>query len=263
MVGIAVDGAGYGTDDTIWGGEILVVDSYDFKRAGGLLPQLMPGGDLATRFPARMVAGILAREYSAKELVDILSNHVGKGFRGRDEIEIVLKQMKRGFNTPETTSAGRVLDAISTLLGVCYEGTYEGEPAMKLEALADSGNDNLEIPVDIRKIEGNYFLDTTVILNSVLCLKENNRVEDIAASAQRAISDGLAEITSKIAKKRKIDTIGISGGVSYNEAIIKNLRIKLESKGLDLLTHAKVPCGDGGISLGQAWIMAQKLRLIA
>jgi hydrogenase maturation protein HypF len=262
IVGIAVDGAGYGVDGTVWGGEILVVDSRGFKRAGSLQPQIMPGGDLATRFPARMVAGILSREYSPEELDDILRKHVEKGFRSREEIRIVLKQIQRGFNTPETTSLGRVLDAISALLGACYERTYEGEPAMKLEALADGGRDDLDIPVKIKQ-KDRYLLNTTDIVDAVLNLKESNPTEDVAASAQRALSDGLAEMAVKIAKREKIDIIGISGGVSYNHAIVANLRRKVEGEGLKFITHEKVPCGDGGISLGQTWIAAQKLRLIA
>lgn len=257
MVCIAADGVGYGIDGTVWGGEVLVADSSGFERAGSLIPQIMPGGDLATRFPARMVAGILSKEYSSEELMGILSNHVGRGFRGKEEIEIVLRQMRRRFNTPETTSTGRVLDAISALLGVCYERTYEGEPAIKLEAFAFGGREDLEVPVVIKKIDGRYVLDTTSIIDAVVTLKEDHSPKDVAASAQRALSDGLAEMAARVARRKKMGTIGVSGGVAYNEAIVRNLRRKMEEGGFRLFTHAKVPCGDGGVSLGQACIAAE------
>jgi hydrogenase maturation protein HypF len=220
----------------------------------------MPGGDLATRFPARMVAGILSRKYSTDELKDILTNHVADGFKNKKEIEIVLQQIQKRFNAPETTSTGRVLDAISALLGVSVERTYEGEPAIKLESFASGGRDSLDFPVEIKKIDDRYVLDTTRILDTVLILKEEHAPNDVAASAQRALSDGFAEIASKVAKSKKIDTIGISGGVAYNEAIVRNLREKLQEKGFDLLTHLKVPPGDGGVSLGQACIAAGRMQ---
>jgi|Deesub1362A_J573_1020465.scaffolds.fasta_scaffold00005_274 hydrogenase maturation protein HypF len=263
MVGIAVDGAGFGVDGTVWGGEILLVDPEGFKRTGHLLPQIMPGGDLATRFPARMVAGILYNKYPPDELKEILLKNVAKGFRSRDEVDLVLKQIEKRFNTPLTTSAGRVLDAISTLLGVCYERTYEGEPAMKLESLAYGGSDNLEIPVRITLQDGKYIFDTTAVIDSLLCLKEEYSLKDVAASAQRAIAYGLVDMALRTAKKEKIQSVGISGGVSYNEAIVRYIKKKVEESGLYFYIHEEVPCGDGGISLGQAAIATQKLRLMA
>lgn len=260
MVCIAVDGIGYGTDGTVWGGEVLAVNSSGFDRAGSLAPQLMPGGDLATRFPARMVAGILSERYQPGELGDILTNHVASGFKDEKEIEITIQQIQKRFNTPETTSTGRVLDAVSALLGACYERTYEGEPAIKLESFAFGGNDNLEIPVEIKKIDDRHVLDTTGILDAVLALKGGHELTDIAASAQRVLAEGLAEMALKAAKKRNIKSIGVSGGVAYNEAIVRNIRTKLKEKGFELLTHEKVPCGDGGVSLGQACIATGKIN---
>jgi len=258
MVCIAVDGIGYGTDGTVWGGEVLVVDSSGFERAGSLMPQIMPGGDLAARFPARMAAGILSRKYSSKELMDISSSHLGKGFRGKREIEIVSRQIQRRFNTPKTTSTGRFLDAISALLGVCYERTYEGEPAIKLEAFASGGREDLEVPIVIKKIDGRHVLDTTTIMDAVLTLKEDHPPRDVAASAQRALSDGLAEMAARAARRKKMGAIGISGGAACNDAIVRNLRRKIEENGFSLFTNEKVPCGDGGVSLGQACIAARK-----
>ena len=253
IVGISCDGVGYGSDGRAWGGEILVSDFRNFKRVGSLMPQLMPGGDLAVNYPARMAAGILSREYPTEELRKIL-REISQGFRSEKEIDIVLKQIEQKYNTPKTTSTGRVLDAISALLGICYERTYEGEPAMKLEALAFKGR-AIDMPVIIRN-EGRYVLDTTEILDAVLQFKNKFKASDVAASAQKAIAEGLARIAIKVAKKEKIDVVGFSGGVAYNDAIVRYTRKKIEKESLKFLTQTKVSCGDGGISLGQAVIAA-------
>jgi hydrogenase maturation protein HypF len=257
-VGIAVDGVGYGSDGKPWGGEILVASLQGFERAGSLMPQPMPGGDLATRYPGRMVAGILSRKYSLEELGDILIKNVGKGFRGFREVDLVLKQLERGFNTPETTSAGRVLDAIAALLGVCYERTYEGEPAIKLEALAVRGEACIDIPVIIAEGKDGLELDTAELLDAVLRAKGKFSRADIAASAQKALAQGLAEMAVRAAEEYKLDKIGVSGGVAYNDAMVKTIRKRIEEEGLKFLVHREVPCGDGGVALGQAAIASRK-----
>jgi hydrogenase maturation protein HypF len=218
----------------------------------------MPGGDLATRYPGRMVAGILSRKYSLEELGDILIKNVGKGFRGFREVDLVLKQLERGFNTPETTSAGRVLDAIAALLGVCYERTYEGEPAIKLEALAVRGEACIDIPVIIAEGKDGLELDTAELLDAVLRAKGKFSRADIAASAQKALAQGLAEMAVRAAEEYKLDKIGVSGGVAYNDAMVKTIRKRIEEEGLKFLVHREVPCGDGGVALGQAAIASRK-----
>ncbi len=250
VVCITADGIGYGNDGTIWGGEIIAVDD-GFERAGSLMPQLMPGGDLAARFPARMAAGVLSGEYGQDELLGIFAPYFEK-----DELSIVLRQVETKFNSPLTSSAGRVLDAVAALLGVCAERTYEGEPAMKLEAFAMKGRDTVDIPVLIERIERRYMLDTTGIIEAIYLAKDEHALPDIAASAQRAIAQGLCEMAIKTARDKKIDAIGFSGGVAYNNAIITTARDIAENEGFEFVVHEKVPCGDGGISLGQAMMGA-------
>ena len=252
MVCITADGVGYGSDGTMWGGEIIAVDN-GFERMGNLKPQLMPGGDLAARYPARMVAGILSDKYNSDELSGILEPYFAQ-----DELRILMRQVETGFNSPLTSSTGRILDAVSALLGVCTERTYEGEPAMKLEAFAKKGKDRVEISVVIGKQDGKYVLDTTAIIDAVYLAKENGHsLPDIAASAQCAVATGLCEMAIKTATEKGIDVIGFSGGVAYNDAIITKAGIIAKNAGFEFVTHTKVPCGDGGISLGQA-IMAKR-----
>lgn len=248
MVCIVADGVGYGNDYTIWGGEIIVVDE-GFERAGSLMPQLMPGADLASKYPARMAIGILSRKYDQKELWKMFQPYFSK-----NELAVILKQIETRFNTPITSSTGRILDSIAGLLNVCTQRTYEGEPAMKLEAFAAKGNKCVEIPILITKKDGRYMLDTTEIVDAVYNARNKHRFQDIAASSQSAIARGLSYMAIEVAKDRGIKVIGFSGGVAYNNAIITEAQNTVEKEGFEFVTHVKLPCGDGGISLGQAVI---------
>jgi hydrogenase maturation protein HypF len=253
VVGIGVDGLGFGEDGSVWGGEVITVRNGEFQRVAGLMPQPMPGGDLAARYPARMLCGILAKKRSASEILDALR---GQGFRGAEEVRLMERQLEGGYNTPLTTSAGRVLDAVAALLGVCYERTYEGEPAMKLEALARGGQDGLEIPVPVVRAEGRWVLNTTEMIDAALQWRlEGKKGRDIAASFQRGLAEGLATLAVEAAAGGDLP-IGLSGGVAYNDAIVGYIRRKVEGEGLRFVTHETVPPGDGGISLGQA-VMAR------
>lgn len=245
IVGICCDGVGYGLDKKPWGGEIISFMDGVFKRVGHLMEQKMPGGDAATRYPARMVAGILYNRIEEKELLDILSSMTLK--HGPKEAEIVLQQLRKNVNVQLTSSTGRVLDAISCILEVCQHRTYDGEPAIKLESTGIGGK-WINLPIEIR----DNILDTTAIVESILELKKKEKVRDLAYSAQRAIALGLAEIAVNTAKKEGIEVIGISGGVAYNSIFVKTVSDAVTEAGLRFVQNRLLPCGDGGISYGQA-----------
>ncbi|MEM2601100.1 MAG: carbamoyltransferase HypF, partial [Candidatus Hadarchaeales archaeon] len=258
MVGIACDGAGYGTDGTVWGGEVMVADFSTFERAGGLQPQPMPGGDAATKFPARMVAGILWRRLGREETERILAELCPAGFpKGEREREVVLRQLERG-HLPLTSSCGRVLDAISCLLGLCWERTYEGEPAMKLEAAAGEGDpDTLRLPCE----RSGKVVDTSSLLEGVVeAMRKRVPRKHVAASAHKALALALAEVACETAEEKGIEVVGVSGGVFCNRYFTVEVRREVERRGLSFLRHKLLPPGDGGISVGQAVSAAQRLR---
>ncbi|MFQ5793601.1 MAG: carbamoyltransferase HypF [Candidatus Bipolaricaulia bacterium] len=260
-VGIALDGIGYGADGRVWGGEVLIATRSDFDKVGGLSNVPMPGGDVATQYPARMVAGILyaSRKYSRDELRDILSRHVE--FRhGTTELEVVLQQLRAGINTFETSSAGRFLDAVSALLGICDERTYEGEPAMKLESAAVAGN-ALDIPLNFDVDGGRKLLNVPALFEEILRLKRKRAVEDVAATAQHALARGVARIAIEAAEANRIPTISLSGGVAYNDRIASAIKAEVETAGYRFYTNEKLPCGDGGISFGQVVAAGAKSKL--
>jgi hydrogenase maturation protein HypF len=260
FVGIVADGIGYGSDGTAWGGEVMVTDMGSFERVGGLMKQPMPGGDLATQFPARMVAGILSGAVGPSDIEQILKEFCLIGFRHGDrEISVVLRQLERGLNIFWTSSCGRVLDAVACLLGICCERTYEGEPAIKLEAAAGGGDPNrLRLKTSIRSVNGMKVVDTSRLLVDIIdALRNSVPRKQIAAAAQRALAEGLAEIAIDVASAKGIKIVGGSGGVFYNRAITAIVRKSVEEVGLKFIQHELLPPGDGGISVGQAVVAAR------
>ncbi len=264
IVGIAADGVGYGTDGSAWGGEVMITRFDSFKHVGGLKKQRMPGGDLAAIYPARMVAGILWEQLERAELERVLEKYCASGFRrGGSEREVVLRQLERDLNVSQTSSCGRVLDAVSCLLGVCDERTYEGEPAIKLEAAAAGGDaQEVKLELAIEKVDGKNTLDTTKLLLDVLsALRARMPRKHIAAATQLALARGLASIAADAASSKGMKIVGGSGGVFYNRAITAEVRRNIERVGLKFIQHEVLPPGDGCISLGQAVVAATSSKL--
>ncbi len=248
MIGIACDGFGYGVDGGAWGGEILYCGLDGFQRLAHFEEQPMVGGDLATRYPLRMAAGML---YGARDIEEWLFSNSKRFPHGEREVEIVLRQLERR-SAPKTTSCGRVLDAVSALLGICYERTYEGEPAMKLESAAVKGKDVLNLKP---KIEGKV-LSTSFLVHEIFDKRGKHSVADLACSAQSYIAMGLAELAVEEAERLNVKAIGFSGGVAYNEHVALTIRRVVEENDFEFFVHNFVPPGDGGISLGQALVAA-------
>ncbi len=244
IVGIACDGFGYGSDGTAWGGEILHCNQEGFQRLGHLEEQPMVGGDLATIYPLRMVAGIL---YGEADVEEWLLSKRGRFPHGEREVEIIFRQLEKGL-APKTTSCGRVLDAVSAILNICYERTYEGEPAMKLESVALKGKDVLNLAPRLNR----NVVDTKPLLQEIFNQKDNYSISDLAYSAQSYLAKSLAELALEEAERLSVNHIGFSGGVAYNEQITATIRRVVEKGGLMFHAHNRVPPGDGGISFGQA-----------
>ncbi len=258
LICIAADGVGYGDDAGAWGGEILYSNQTEYERMASLMPHEMPGGDLTTRYPARMIMTMLYPYYDQDELLELMKTDYLEYFpHGLKEVDIVANQLERNFNLTVTTSTGRVLDSLAAILNICGERTYEGECAMKLESAAYSGVDRFDLPIRIVQKNGMDVLDTSRILLSVLEKKlEGENVRDLACSAQRAVSEGLANLAMRSARKKGINNIGGSGGVFYNEAISMTIKNVVENAGFTFLQHRNSCAGDGSVSLGQAVVAA-------
>jgi hydrogenase maturation protein HypF len=262
IICIAADGVGYGDDGTAWGGEIIHSKGSNYKRLASLMPQNMAGGDLTTKYPARMVLSMLYNYIERDELIKLMKTDYINYFKhGEREVDLVAKQLEKGFNTNETTSTGRILDALAAALKICGKRTYEGECAMKLESAAYYGEDILEIPYEIERnvTNGMENLNTSKILISALEMKNNGeKIENIANAAQKAVALGLTELAINAADKTGVNVIGGSGGVFYNEAISVAVSEAVTSAGYNFVQHKKTCAGDGSVSIGQAAIASWK-----
>lgn len=248
IIGVICDGYGYGEDGQAWGGEILECTRYSesFRRLAHLEPQMLLGGDVATRYPLRLAAAMLHRRFNVEEW---LVTNREKLPHGKVEADLILRQLSSAKH-PLTTSCGRVLDAVAAVLGLCYERTYEGEPAMKLESAAMKGGDTLKLePV----IVGNV-LNTTELVSFIFDHRTCASTADLAYLAHAYIAKGLAQIAVEKAAATGIRNIGFSGGVACNFIISSIMRKTVENAGLRFYVNEAVPPGDGGISFGQAVI---------
>jgi hydrogenase maturation protein HypF len=249
VIGVACDGYGYGVDGEAWGGEILLGtrDTADFTRLAHLEPQPLIGGDVATRHPLRIAAAVLNKKIDVEPW---LLQNAGHLPHGKTEAKLLLHQFGQGSGTVETTSCGRILDAVAAVLDVCYERTYEGEPAMKLESAAINGRDALKLtPI----MNGNL-LNTTQLLLAVFENRDRLRKADLAYSTHAYLATGLASLAVEKALENGICNVGFSGGAACNVLLASLMRKTVEAAGLRFLVHEVVPAGDGGVSFGQAAI---------
>jgi hydrogenase maturation protein HypF len=248
IIAIVCDGYGYGVDGEAWGGEILMCQtgSAEFKRLAHLEPQPLLGGDLASKYPTRIAAGILQKAGgNIEEYLTQNSQHLPYG---ETEAKLILNQLQKSVGKIQTSSCGRVLDAVSAVLGVCYNRSYEGEAAMKLESTALKGTDNLKLKPNI---QGDV-LETTNLLSSIYQNKSKMSTADLAYSAHAYLAKGLAELAVEKAKDQGVKVVGFSGGAACNQILAQLIRHTVEATGLRFVAHEAMPAGDGGVAFGQA-----------
>jgi hydrogenase maturation protein HypF len=262
-VSITIDGVGYGLDGTIWGGEVLVAGYEDFQRVGSLYPFPLPGGDRATEWSVRALIGLMAASgYTEEETLKILES---RGLLRRDKLPhgkleaIVSYRLAVSGNQPVTTSMGRTLDAIATLLGVAWHRGYEGEQAMKLEAAARGGRD-LGYTPPVIQYDGRMVVDTRRLLDWLLENISSHPVRDLAMTVQRGLGRALGEIAAK-ALAGLDGPVFLSGGASVNTYIVQGIRETLREYGVEARLQRKLPPGDGGIAAGQIVVAAAKLGM--
>ncbi len=253
IICLTIDGVGYGYDGNAWGGEIFYGGYNKIERVAHLKSQPMPGGDLCAYYPSRMLASILSDVLSNDEIFKLYRYKYARHLRhGLNELEIILKQAKDP-NTIKTSSLGRVLDAIAAALEICHIRTYEGEPPMRLESLANLGNQNsvnLDLKVDL--INNQYVFDTSKLLFDILEKVKTNKPADIAYASHKAIASSLATIACELSERYSTPYVGLTGGCAINAILFKHIKNIVENKNKKLLIHTNYPCGDGCISLGQS-----------
>ena len=249
VIGVAFDGTGYGADGTIWGGEFLVADRAGFHRGGHLAPVPMPGGQAAIRQPWRMAAAYLDAAG--------VSEHLDVQRRNAERWAAVLGMARRGVNSPLTSSAGRLFDAVAAILGVRDVINYEGQAAIELEQLAGPG-ERAAYPADIEPGEPFRVRGGDLVRAAAGDLAAGVPREVIAARFHNGVAAIVAAGCALLRERHGLDAVALSGGVFQNTLLLDQAVRRLEERGFRVLTHSRVPCNDGGISLGQAVVAAAR-----
>jgi hydrogenase maturation protein HypF len=255
VIGVAMDGTGYGSDGRIWGGEFLVADYKGFQRMGHLEYLPLPGGATAIKRPYRTAIGYLLRllgEDSISPKLAFLKQVDAV------EIELIKRQIQTGLNSPLCSSIGRLFDAVSALIGIRGEIDYEGQAAVELEMTAyDAGDEvgNDSYPYSIIEHDGTNIIKLKELLSAIVKdLYRDVSKATISARFHNTVAQIICEMCQLIARKTEINQVALSGGVFQNRLLLRKVVPFLESAGFSVLTHKQVPCNDGGISLGLAVI---------
>jgi hydrogenase maturation protein HypF len=247
VLGVILDGTGYGDDGAIWGGEIFAGSvSTGFERIAHLRPAVLAGGDAAAQHPVQAAAGFLAQ---LGELPDLSAAPFGFPRRFQQAMQLVTK----GVRTFPTTSMGRLFDAAAALLGFTREITFEGQAAMWLEHIACGAPPVTPYPFPFTGAE----FDFRPLLEAVVEDRRSGRdTAEIARAFQRGLAQGLCDGIRALCASHRLDTVVLSGGVFQNELLLDDLADLLDGQPLELWTNHAVPPNDGGVSLGQAALAA-------
>ncbi|HEV2536714.1 MAG TPA: carbamoyltransferase HypF [Streptosporangiaceae bacterium] len=252
VIGVAFDGTGYGPDGTIWGGEFLVAGLAGYERGGHLAPVPMPGGAAAIRQPWRMAAAYLGDAALASTGTAVARRH-------QDQWAAVTAMAARGVNSPLTSSAGRLFDAAAALLGVRDTINYEGQAAVELEQLADPAETRAYPAATLEYGTGPFQARGSDLLHALLDdLTSGVPAPLIAARFHHGVAALIEAGCLRLRESHGLGTVALSGGVFQNLLLLNAAVARLEARGFRVLLPARVPCNDGGISLGQAVVAASR-----
>ncbi len=273
VLGVVMDGLGFGDDGTIWGGEFLLADYRGYERLGALRPVAMPGGAQAVREPWRNLYAHLtalmdwpefARHFSQLDLCAELSKR---------PLSTLEAMMRSGVNSPMASSCGRLFDAVAAALDICPDRqAYEGEAGARLEAIVDenqlrNGDEArcYSFAVSRRSPGGPLYLEPSPMWRALLDdLMTRTPPPIIAARFHKGLAAGIVAMTKQLARKSPVrsppfDTVALSGGCFQNHILFAEVVRRLEQADFKVLTHAEIPTNDGGLALGQAAIGGARL----
>jgi hydrogenase maturation protein HypF len=249
VIGISMDGVGLGTDGNIWGFEVMKASLEGFERLAHLDYVPQPGGDLATGEPWRMAVSFIEKyapgqcEYASLPFFQEA---------GEEKIDLVRRAMKLGINSPLTSSAGRLFDAVAALTGVCTKSSFHAEAPMRLENLVDTGHrDYYEINV------GSLIHPGMMIHRILEDLSEKIPVPVISARFHRALVNAIVKSALFSRDHSGLTTVVLSGGVFQNRFLLTNALRELKNFGFRVYTQRLVPSNDGGLALGQLAVAAK------
>ncbi len=251
VIGVAFDGTGYGSDGKIWGGEFLICDFAEFQRVAHFRYVPLAGGDAAVREPWRIALSHL-RDAFGRDLPDLaMFERVPE-----QKISVVNQAIERQINAVDTSSCGRLFDAVSAITGVRLETNYEGQAAIELEMIAQSGVEET-YPYEIENGE----IDTRPMICAIVAdVRGRAGSALISAKFHNTIARIIADAARKIRSSEKCDRVCLSGGTFQNLCLLTRTVALLRNAGFEVLLHSAVPANDGGLALGQAAIASERIQ---
>lgn len=260
VIGVSYDGTGFGTDGTIWGGEILLCDRTGFERMGSIKPFMQVGGDLSSKEGWRIAAMIAGSAYGERggEICEKLGICTAK------EYKLLSIMAEKKVNAVSSTSAGRLFDAASAVLGIRRSSTFEGEASMALQFAAEKfSREPFGIYEPMEKLtaekEGRITLCTQALIKRLCQGMQNGEDKNrLAYEFHSLLADMTAQACRTISERTGVKVCALSGGVFQNKLLLKMLKCRLEKMGLRVLIHSLVPANDGGIALGQAFYLNEE-----
>ncbi|HXH65260.1 MAG TPA: carbamoyltransferase HypF, partial [Mariprofundaceae bacterium] len=262
LLGIALDGLGYGADGTLWGGEFLAAGYAGYERLACFRPVAMPGGSQAVREPWRNAFAHLhalgwERMHAEFGDIDIVRFIAGQ------RVDLLQTMVGRNLNSPPASSCGRLFDAVAAALGICRErASYEGQAAIELESLAMSDSvDQGAYPVRIETAGGGVpHLGWDAMWPALLAdIRRGTDRAVIAGRFHRTVIAAVSETALSLCQERHLDTVALGGGAFQNRLLLSGVSDGLNQAGLEVLVPERVPVNDGGLSLGQAAVAAARM----
>ena len=265
VLGIALDGLGYGEDNTLWGGEFLLAGYHNFTRLATLKPVPLIGGEQATYQPWR---NTYAQLISAFDWLDIKQNYgdleIVK-YLEQKPLRLINELKEKSLNTPLTSSTGRLFDAVAAAIGICREQcSYEGQAAIEMEALIDEKilnkrKETLTYPFNLNFLDSIYYIDPQPMWKALLKdLQQQTSRKIIAEKFHVGLAIAIVKTVNTLRQQHPINYVALTGGVFQNRILLTQVSKRLQASGIKVLTHSLVPCNDGGLSLGQAVIAAAR-----
>jgi hydrogenase maturation protein HypF len=257
VIGVSWDGTGYGADGKIWGGEFLIADLKDYERKAHLKYIPLPGGDMAAREPWRMGTVYLYKTFG-KDFLNLDIDFVKR--LDRKKWAIIENMIEKKVNSPETSSIGRLFDAVSSIIGIGDSITYQGQAAIELEMIAeDSGGEFYEF--DIREENGIYVINPKPVIESIIKdIKNGITPASISARFHVSLAEMIVRISSLLREKTCINKVCLSGGVFQNMILRKMTTERLERNDFKVYNHKNIPPNDGGISAGQVAVAMKRIK---
>ena len=250
IIGVSMDGTGYGDDGKIWGGEFFVGDYQTLTRFGHLKYLFLPAGDQSVKEPWRFALSLLHTLYGPNhQRVTQFAEKFGK--KGHQQLEII-KNSPNPFGVL-TSSCGRIFDAAASILGIGYFNSFDGDLPSLVQAIAEKSQGSKTCyDFSIEKEEKNMILNLLPLFHDMI--NDNRRVTEKAFIFHQTLANGIVSMAEQARSEYHIDKVGLTGGVFQNLLLLELTTARLREKEFQVLIHSEIPANDGGISLGQAYL---------